>query len=104
MKLSKEDRAFVKSALVKTLGENFPVLSEGQIDGIAEHFKAHMARVLAHCDHFVKSRTFDTADMKNAFAEVLAKRILHIDSLDEEPKAMPEAEDKDGDPTQSNML
>ena len=97
IKLTKEERTRVKDALVRTLSDNFPILSEAQIDGIAEHFKTHMSRVIAKCDNYAANRTFTTDDMKNAFAEVLAKRILHINSLNEQPPTQAEAEDSEAE-------
>ena len=86
VKLTKEHRELVKGALVRTLTDNFSILSEKQIDGIANHFRNKMCAIIAKLPSYESGRTFTTEDMKNAFAEVLAKRILHIDSLNEDPK------------------
>lgn len=86
VKLTKEHRELVKGALVRTLTDNFAILSEKQIDGIANHFRNKMCAIIAKLPSYASGRTFTTEDMKNAFAEVLAKRILHIDSMEEEPK------------------
>ena len=86
VKLTKEHRGLVKGALVRTLTDNFAILSEKQIDGIANHFRDKMCAIIAKLPSYESGRTFTTEDMKNAFAEVLAKRILHIDSLNEDPK------------------
>lgn len=86
VKLTKEHRELVKGALVRTLTDNFAILSEKQIDGIANHFRDKMCAIIAKLPSYESGRTFTTEDMKNAFAEVLAKRILHIDSLNEDPK------------------
>lgn len=95
MKLKKEQRSYVKAALVTTLSNNFPILSRAQVDGIAIHFTTHMCRVIAKCDNYIHNRSFTEDDLRNAFAEVLAKRILHIASLDEEPAGVEEElEDK----------
>ena len=85
VKLTKEHREFVKGSLVRTLGENFPILSERQVDGIANHFRDKMCAIIAKLPSYESDRHFTTEDMKNALAEVLAKRIWHIDSLAEEP-------------------
>lgn len=87
VKLTKEHRALVKDALVRTLSDNFAILSEKQVDGIANHFRDKMCAIIAKLPSYESGRTFTTQDMKDAFAEVLAKRILHIESLDEEPVA-----------------
>lgn len=92
VKLTKEHREFVKGALVRTLNDNFAILSERQIDGIANHFRDKMCTIIAKLPSYEAAREFDTDDLKNAFAEVLAKRILHIESLAEEPKSETEAE------------
>jgi len=86
VKLTKEHRELVKGALVRTLTDNFSILSEKQIDGIANHFRDKMCAIIAKLPSYESGRTFTTEDMKNAFAEVLAKRILHIDSLNEDSK------------------
>lgn len=86
VKLTKEHRELVKGALVRTLTDNFSILSEKQIDGIANHFRDKMCAIIAKLPSYESGRTFTTEDLKNAFAEVLAKRILHIDSLNEDSK------------------
>lgn len=85
-RLSKAQRQEVLAALIRTLADNFKILSEKQIRGIAIHFLKHMAPLIAKTKVYVETDSFSTEEMKNAFAEVLAKRILHIESLAEEPQ------------------
>lgn len=86
-RLTKVERQELQAALVKTLTENFPILSESQVVGIANHFRNHMAPIISKTQKYLLGGTFGVEEMKNAFAEVLAKRILHIESLDEQPTA-----------------
>ena len=77
IKLTKEDREFVKAAMVRTLAENFPSLNEAQVEFIAEHFKTKMCPLIAKMPSYEKDRTFGMAEMRDAFATALAARIIH---------------------------
>ena len=72
VKLTKEHRELVKGALVRTLTDNFSILSEKQIDGIANHFRNKMCAIIAKLPSYESGRTFTTEDMKNVRDAVAA--------------------------------
>ena len=84
-RMTKVGREKLLAALLKTVSDNFPILTERQAMGVALHFRNHMAPIIAKTDVYKNTLDFGKKEMSDAFAEVLAKRILHISSLSEEP-------------------
>ena len=77
MRLTKEDRQFVKESLVRTFTENFPSLNSAQVEMIAEHFKTKMCPIISKSANYVAKREFGMEEMRDAFASALAARIIH---------------------------
>ena len=82
-RLTKEERQFVKASVVRTFEDNFPSLNSAQIEMIAEHFKTKMCPLIAKSQSYIENRTFGRDEMRKAFADALAARIIHGEQPEE---------------------